>query len=72
MVELFCSLRYNNYDEVLLYNKVCEFNLSKDTARLFQIMKERYGLGDGFMFIEPLADKGTQKMRKMLFKANIQ
>lgn len=72
LVELFCSLRYNNYDEVLLYNKVCEFNLSKDTARLFQIMKERYGLGDGFMFIEPLADKGTQKMRKMLFKANIQ
>lgn len=54
------------------YNKVCELNLSKDTARLLQIMKERYGLGEGFMFIEPLSDNGTQRLKEMLFKANIQ
>lgn len=44
----------------------------KDTARLFQIMKERYGLSEGFMFIEPINDSKTEKLRKMFFKSNIQ
>lgn len=72
VIDLYRCLKYNNYDEVLLYNKIRESGMMKDTARLFQIMKERYGLGEGFMFIEPLEDSGTSKLRKMFFKANIQ
>lgn len=72
VVELYCCLKYNKYDEILLYNKVQELGLRKDTARLFQIMKERYGLSEGFMFIEPVADNGTMKLKNMFFKANIQ
>lgn len=28
-------------------------------------MKERYGLSEGFMFIEPINDSKTKKLRKM-------
>lgn len=72
IIDLYRCLKYNNYDEGLLYNKVQESGMLKDTARLFQIMKERYGLGEGFMFTEPLDDNGTSNLRKMFFKANIQ
>lgn len=72
VVDLYCCLKYNNFDEVRLYNKVHKIGILKDTARLFQIMKERYGLSEGFMFVEPLNDNGTKKLRKMFFKSNIQ
>ena len=72
MLDLYLSLKYNNFDEIQLYNKVHETGILKDTARLFQIMKERYGLSEGFMFIEPINDSKTKKLRKMFFKSNIQ
>lgn len=72
MLDLYLSLKYNNFDEIQLYNKVHETGILKDTARLFQIMKERYGLSEGFMFIEPINDSKTEKLRKMFFKSNIQ
>lgn len=72
MLDLYLSLKYNKFDEIQLYNKVHETGILKDTARLFQIMKERYGLSEGFMFIEPINDSKTEKLRKMFFKSNIQ
>lgn len=66
------AMRYNDYDEALLAAKAREIGISKEASRLFQIMKERYGLGEGFMFLEPLPDRRTGKLRSKLFKSDIQ
>lgn len=71
-VQLFNKLRFNDYDEDLVSEKISSIGLAKDAARLFKIMEERYGLGEGFMFTDPLDDKGTEKLRKKLFKSEIQ
>lgn len=71
-IDLYCGLKYNNFDESLLYKKAHEAGILKSAARLFYIMKERYGLGEGFMFTEPINDRGTKKLRKIIFKSNIQ
>lgn len=72
VLDLYLNLKYNNFDEIQLYNKVHETGILKDTARLFQIMKERYGLSEGFMFVEPINDSKTNRLRKIFFKSNVQ
>lgn len=71
-MQLYNRLRFNDYDEDLVNSRICGLGLGKDVARLFMIMKERYGLGEGFMFTDPLDDKGTKKLRNQLFKSEIQ
>lgn len=71
-VRLYRKLRFEDYDEDLVYGKIRGLGLAKDAARLFKIMEERYGLGQGFMFADPLDDKGTMKLREKLFKSEIQ
>ena len=65
-------LRSNEYDEDLVCNKLKTMKALDSASRLLPIMKERYALGEGFMFADPLDDKGTMKMRKKLFKSRIQ
>ena len=69
---MYRKLRFEDYDEDLVYGKIRGLGLAKDAARLFKIMEERYGLGQGFMFADPLDDKGTMKLREKLFKSEIQ
>ncbi len=66
------ALRFEDYDEDLLRQVVSRMGIRKNTARLFRLLEERYGLEEGFMFFEPLDDNRTAKLRKMLFKADIQ
>lgn len=69
---LYQSLRYTDYNETLVATAICTLRMQKVTSRLFQIMKERYGLEEGFMFLEPLSDRKTQILRNNLFKSDIQ
>lgn len=71
-VRLYKMLRFNEYDEALVNVKMRSLGLGGDSARMLQILKERYGLGEGFMFADPLDDKGTAELRKKLFKSGIQ
>ena len=70
--KIYKMLRFNEYDEDAVENKMHDTGTGKNMARLLQIMKERYGLGDGFMFTEPLNDKKTTKIKKKLFNTAIQ
>ncbi len=70
--ELCMSLRFNDYDEDLLRKAVSKLGIKGKIARLFQILMERYGLGEGFVFMDPINDKGTRKLKNKLFKANTQ
>lgn len=71
-VNLYKLLQFNDYNEMLLAGTVHELKIEKHVARLFQILKERYGLGEGFMFLEPLSDRKTKQLIKKLFKSDIQ
>ncbi len=66
------ALRFDDYDEDILRQATAHLGIRKNTARLFQLLEERYGLQEGFMFLEPLDDNKTDKFRKMFFKADIQ
>ena len=70
--ELCRLLRGMDCNEDLICEKLRVMRVYKKTARLFQILNERYGLGEGFMFMEPLDDKGTKILRHKLFKSQMQ
>ncbi len=72
LVSLYRKLRFEDYDEDLLRSIISKFKLSKQLSRLFQVLHERYSLDEGFMLLEPLDDKGTKKLRKRFYKADIQ
>jgi len=69
---LYRVLRFSDYDETQLAMKTRELKMHKSVARILQILKERYALGEGFMFLEPLSDRSTKQLRKELFKSDIQ
>ena len=71
-VKLYEMLRFNEYDEDFVEEKINKLGLGDETASLFQIMKERYGLGEGFMFAEPSNGRETEKLRLKLSKSDIQ
>ena len=65
-------LRFNEYDEDSVRDRLHGMGFGKDAARVLQVMEERYNLGEGFMFADPLDDNGTRKLRQKLFKSEIQ
>ncbi len=71
-VTIYRKLRLEDYDEDVLIYIMSKLKLSKKVSRLFYVLNERYGLETGFMFLEPLDDKGTRKLRKKLYQLDVQ
>ena len=71
-IRIYKMLRFNDYDEGLVKDVLDRCGVSKFAARIMTIMNERYGLGEGFMPVEPLDDKGTEALRRKLFKSEVQ
>ena len=71
-VKLYLALRFNDYDEEKVWQKMCSMRNGRDAQRLLCILGKRYGLGEGFMFTEPLDDSVTHKLEEKLFKSYIQ
>ncbi len=71
-VRLCQTLRSADYDEDAVCCRLGRLGLLSDAARLMQIMKERYGLTEGYMFTDPLDDRRTGVLRRKLFKSKIQ
>lgn len=69
---LYATLRFNAYNEAKVWRKMQSLKVDKSAARLLQMLGERYALEEGFMFAEPLSDKGTERLRTLLYKSNIQ
>lgn len=70
--EVCTMLETHGYDEDLVSGKLRKTGLLNDAARLLQIMKERFHLSEGFMFTDPLDDRKTGKIRKKLYKSEVQ
>ncbi len=71
-VKLYLALRFNDYDEEKVWQKMCSMRNGRDAQRLLCILGKRYGLGEGFMFTVPLDDSVTHKLEEKLFKSYIQ
>ena len=70
--ELCVAMRFKDYNEDIVQAELRRLGAARPAARLLQILKERYGLGEGFMFTQPLDDGKTEVLRRKLFKSNIQ
>lgn len=72
LAELYIKMRFYNYNEHILVQILRQMKIRKTTARLMQIMGESLGLEIGFMPLEPINDKKTDNIRKVLLKSEIQ
>lgn len=72
IAELYRAIRTTNYDEYKLAAILKHVGAISGTSRLMQILGERLFLEEGYMPVMPVDDSGTAKMRRILFKNNIQ
>lgn len=72
LAALYLTLRFTDYDEVMLLHSLRRMRFARRSARLLAILCERYTLSEGFMFMPPLNDRGTKRIRKRLFRDGVQ
>lgn len=72
LADLYTTLRFTDYNEKKVREVLALLKLDKTTARLLQILHETLGLEEGFMLMEARNDRGTRKLRKKLYEANVQ
>ena len=65
-IELTRELYRDNVNDDLLAEKLEDAGLTKSAARLIQVLNEELLLDEGFMPIDPLDDKQTDKLRNNL------
>jgi hypothetical protein len=66
LIELTRELYRDTVNDDLLQEALEEKGLTKFAARLMQVLHEQTGLDEGYMPIEPLDDRGTQKIRESI------
>lgn len=71
-VEVCLALRFTDYDEAAVETALRKVGLARYAVGLLQIMKERYALGEGFMFAEPHDGKEAKLLKVKLYKSDIQ
>lgn len=72
LTALYKTLRFTDYDEVMLCHALRRAGFLKRSARLLALLAERYTLTEGFMFTPPLNDRGTARIRRRLYWLGVQ
>ena len=72
LANVYEALYYGNYNEDTVRQLIRKRRILKYCARLQHILAQRYSLGEGYMFTEPLDDNETLKMTNTLTKLQIQ
>jgi len=72
LVALYRLLRYTDYNEVLLCHALRRLRFTHRAARLLCIIGERFSLTEGFMFVPPLDDRRTRRLRRKLQLLGVQ
>ncbi len=72
LIELYKALKTLDYDEDTLNTLLLRLGAFHDTARIMQLLKDYYDLEEGFMPMEPIDDKITQKIKDKLLLWQIQ
>ena len=72
IADLYSTLRFTDYNEKKVTDVLQLLKERKLAARIMQILYESLGLEEGFMPMEAKNDRGTRKIKQILYKANIQ
>ena len=72
VADLYNAFRFSDFNETKITQILQILKEKKTTQRLLSILHESLGLEEGFMPMEMRNDRGTKKIRKLLYKANIQ
>ena len=72
VADLYTALRFSDFNETKITQILQILKEKKITQRLLCILHESLGLEEGFMPMPMRNDWGTKKIRKLLYKANIQ
>lgn len=72
LIELYKALKAIDYDEDTLNALLLRLGAYQDTARMMQLLKDYYNLEEGYMPMEPIDDKITQKIKDKLLLWQIQ
>lgn len=72
IADLYSTLRFTDYNEKKFTDVLQLLKERKTAARILQILHESLGLEEGFMPMEAKNDRGTRKIKKLLYKTNIQ
>lgn len=72
LIELYKALKTIDYDEDTLNALLVRLGTHQDTARIMQLLKDYYNLEEGFMPMEPIDDKVTQRIKDKLLLWQIQ
>ena len=68
LIDLFELIRFENYNEDGLTKMLRHLRIKKFASRLLFVMKDILGLTEGFMPIEAVDDKVTDRLRKLITK----
>lgn len=66
VAELYEAIKYYDFDEEQFARIVKRLGIRKFTARMLQIVSDDLYLGEGFLPMPPLNDRGTQRLRSKL------
>ncbi len=72
LADLYCELRFSEYDEDILQRMLKGLKIHRLASRLLQIFSETFFLEEGFMPLAPINDNQTAQIRKILLNTNIQ
>ncbi|MCF0203330.1 MAG: hypothetical protein HUK08_08200, partial [Bacteroidaceae bacterium] len=72
LIELYKAFRQTDYNEDTVNVMLKRLGCYQDAARLMQLMKDYYGLTEGFMPMEPLDDKITKRIKDKLLLWQVQ
>lgn len=72
LIELYKALKTIDYDEDTVNAMLVRLGAYQDTARMMQLLKDYYNLEEGYMPMEPIDDKITQRIKDKLLLWQIQ
>lgn len=72
LAELFVAVRYEDYDEYILESMLDDLNVLKFAARIIAVLSESMLLGAGYHPVPALDDRKCRRIKRKLFKSNIE
>lgn len=72
LADLYVAVRFEEYDEYVLESMLDDLNVLKFTARVIAVLSQSMCLGEGYHPVASLDDREARRMKRKLFKSNIE
>lgn len=72
LAELYLAVRYEDYDEYVLESMLNDLSILKFAGRILAVLSDAMYLGEGYHPVPAIDDSKAKKIRRKLFKSNIE